>query len=83
MKLNNIILIFILIFATLGCAEQQTAKADSGRFSTIYSDDDRDLSIIHDNVNNVTIYVKYGYNECGISAIPDWQLQGPKGNNYV
>jgi len=81
-------IIALIILATLliaGCVEQ--GKADSGRFTSITSeqvDVGGSISIVHDNVNNCTIYMWSGWNgvECsGMEVIPDWQLQSPRGNN--
>lgn len=78
MKLKHIIIISLFLFVLVaGCIEQ--GRADDGRFTTVYENDPWD--IVHDNINNVTIYVHHGCYEYSIYAIPDYELKKPA--NYT
>lgn len=81
------ILIFSILLAVFvaGCVEE--SRADSGRFTIEYPNPLDEMTggmrVIHDNVNNVTIYMYFGYHETSISAIPDWQMKEPANNTKV
>lgn len=79
--LTKAILTILLLVLIAGCVEQ--TKADSGRFTKITSEyvDGHYIKVVHDNVNNVTLYVIFD-NHAGhaISAIPDHMLKPPKGD---
>lgn len=83
MKLSHILILSILLFSLIaGCVEQ--TKADSGRITYIDSfttEKGNDVEIYHDNIDNTTIYIFYGYG--GVSAVPDYQLNKPANHTEV
>jgi hypothetical protein len=72
--------ILLLVCLVLGCVGQQTVKADSGRFTELAHGNINGgtITVVHDNVNNVTLYFSQVYGGSAVTAIPDWQLKAPK-----
>lgn len=80
--LTKVLLTLFLISIIAGCVEQ--TKADSGRFTVLSGEKIGmdEIDVIHDNTNNVTIYIYHHQFDGGaaISAIPDNQLEQSKGD---